>query len=176
MYGLGTENENLPGFVTINPSGRVGGAQNYGSAFLPASYQGTRLSSGSESMDNITMATSSMEKQRRHLDLVQAMNHDFLDRTPENRKIEGVIQSYELAFRMQKAVPEVLDISTESLATRQQYGIDQPDTGNFGKQCLMARRLAEAGVRFIEINRAVGINTTVFCKGLLLIAVLLISR
>jgi hypothetical protein len=152
VYGLGTENENLPGFITINPTGRVGGAQNYGSAFLPASYQGTRLGSGNKSMENIAMATSSVEKQRRQLDLIQMMNQDFLDRTPENREIEGVIQSYELAFRMQTAVPEVLDITTESLATRQRYGIDQSDTGNFGKQCLMARRLAEAGVRFIEIN------------------------
>ena len=153
VYGLGTENENLPGFVTINPTGRVGGAQNYGSAFLPASYQGTRLSSGGESMDNISMATTSAAEQRRQLDLVQAMNYGFLDRQPENRQIEGVIQSYELAFRMQRAVPKVLDISTESLATRQRYGIDRSETANFGKQCLMARRLAEAGVRFIEINR-----------------------
>ncbi len=126
VYGLGTENENLPGFVTINPTSRVGGAQNYGSAFLPASYQGTRLGIGRDAMDNIAMASSSVEKQRRQLDLVQAMNHDFLERTPENREIEGIIQSYELAFRMQTAVPEVLDISSESPATRARTELTSP--------------------------------------------------
>lgn len=154
VYGLGTENENLPGFVTINPQSRLGGAQNYGSAFLPASFQGTRISNGSETLPNIRMATQSATRQRQQLDLIQEMNADYLQRNPQNREVEGIIQSYELAFRMQSAVPEVLDIKNESQQTLDNYGIGTKLTDDFGKQCLMARRMAEAGVRFIEINKS----------------------
>ena len=153
VYGLGSENQNLPGFVTINPPTRLGGAQNYGSAFLPASYQGTRIGTVGEAIANIRMASDTVVRQRRQLDLVQAMNEDYLTQQPESREIEGVIQSYELAFRMQTTVPEVLEISSESELTRERYGIGDKRTDSFGKQCLMARRLAEAGVRFIEINK-----------------------
>ena len=153
LYGLGTENQNLPGFISINPLRNQGGTQNYGAAFLPASYQGTRILGGNEPVANIAPATRSTAAQRGHLDLVQSMNRDLLRRAKVNPEIEGVIQSYELAFQMQTEVPRVLDISKESAKTRKLYGIGGGQTNRFGAQCLMARRLAEAGVRFIEIGQ-----------------------
>ena len=150
-YGLGTVNQDLPGFVTINPLGRLGGAQNYGSAFLPASYQGTKLSVGN-AMANIKNANLSKSEQRRQIDLVQSMNRGILDRVGKNSEIEGVIQSYELAYRMQSAVPTVMDLKKETQKTREMYGLDNKVTSNFGTQCLMARRLAESGVRFIQVT------------------------
>jgi hypothetical protein len=150
-YGLGTANQDLPGFVTINPLGRLGGAQNYGSAFLPASFQGTKLTVGN-SMANIKNANFSAREQRRQIDLVQSMNRGMLERVGVNSEIEGVIQSYELAYRMQAAVPGVMDLKKEPAKIREMYGIDNKVTGNFGTQCLMARRLAEAGVRFIQVT------------------------
>jgi hypothetical protein len=148
LYGLGTMNQNLPGFITINPPSGLGGAQNYGSAFLPASYQGTRIDRGG--MPDIASPIPS-KLQRRQLDLLQSMNRDAEARSGSPDQIEGVIQSYELGFRMQSAVPELMDIEKESPATRELYGIGQGKSDDFGKQCLMARRMAQAGVRFIEI-------------------------
>ena len=155
LYGLGTENENLPGFVTISPPIQFG-AQNYGSAFLPAVYQGTRLGAqkdggGTASIENIRNPELPGALQRNQLDLVQAMNRDFLGGTSGNAEVEGVIQSYELAFRMQNEVPRVMDISKEPQATLDLYGIGRGAADNFGRQCLMARRMAEAGVRYIEV-------------------------
>ena len=150
-YGLGTVNQDLPGFVTINPIGRLGGAQNYGPAFLPASFQGTKLEVGN-SMANIRNNVFSEKEQRRQIDLVQSMNRGMLERVGVNSEIEGVIQSYELAYRMQSAVPGVMDLKKEPAKIRELYGLDQKLTGNFGTQCLMARRLAEAGVRFIQVT------------------------
>ena len=148
LYGLGTENKSLPGFITINPPGGVGGAQNYGSAFLPAAFEGTKLDGGH--MDNIASALPPAS-QRRQIDLVQSMNRDLLKRSGENPQIEGVIESFELGFRMQSAVPGVMDLSKESPRTLAEYGIGESGTDTFGRQCLMARRFAEAGVRFIEV-------------------------
>jgi hypothetical protein len=150
-YGLGTVNQDLPGFVTINPLGRLGGAQNYGPAFLPASYQGTKLTVGN-SMANISNSVFSDKEQRRQIDLVQSMNRGMLERVGVNSQIEGVIQSYELAYRMQSAVPGVMDLKKEPAKVRELYGVDNKVTSNFGTQCLMARRLAEAGVRFIQVT------------------------
>ena len=149
LYGLGTTNQNLPGFVTINPPAGLGGAQNYGSAFLPASYQGTRLDAAG-AMPDIHPAVAT-KLQRRQIDLLQAMNRDAESRSGSPDQVEGVIQSYELGFRMQSAVPELLDISKESAATRELYGIGSGRNDAFARQCLMARRLAGAGVRFIEV-------------------------
>ncbi len=149
LYGLGTTNPNLPGFITINPPSGLGGAQNYGSAFLPASYQGTRLE-GNGGMADISPVVPP-RLQRRQLDLLQSMNRDAEARSGSPEQIEGVIQSYELGFRMQSAVPELLDISKESAMTKEMYGITEGRGGDFGRQCLMARRLAKAGVRFIEV-------------------------
>ncbi len=154
LYGLGTENEDLPGFVTMNPP-PVGGALLYGSAFLPASYQGTRLTieKGQDPIDNIRNARLSSQAQREELDFVQEMNRELLDRSKVDNQIEGVIQSYELAFRMQSSVPEVMDVSKESEATREMYGLNDKVTQEFGTQCLLARRMAESGVRFIELGK-----------------------
>ena len=156
LYGLGTENENLPGFVTINPSSRLGGAQNYGSAFLPAAYQATRIGNEGDDfadaeIEHIANEWTTRGEQRRQLALLRTLNRDRLARDVVNNELEGVIQSYELAFRMQSAVPELMDLSRETQATLEKYGVGNKETDNFGRQCLMARRAAEAGVRFIEI-------------------------
>lgn len=158
LYGLGTENENLPGFITISPPIQFG-AQNYGSAFLPAVYQGTRLGAqkgdvGEASIGNIRNSDLPPALQRQQLDLVQAMNRDLLSTAGANPEVEGVIESYELAFRMQSELPGVMDFSKESAATLAMYGINEGPTSAFGKQCLMARRFAQAGVRFIEVCHA----------------------
>ncbi len=154
LYGLGTESQDLPGFITIKPPARLGGAQNYGSAFLPAFYQGTKIDGqlSKASLGNIENTQLPAALQRKQLDLVQSLNRDLAQRQPLNSQIDGVIESYELAFRMQSAVPRVLDISDETLATQKQYGIGGGPTDEFGRACLMARRFAESGVRFIELT------------------------
>lgn len=159
LYGLGTENQDLPGFITLNPETRVGGAQNYGSAFLPAFYQGTAIGQVSRPLSqakigNIANDRLSAELQREQLDLVQDMNRELLAEKQVSPELEGVIESYELAFRMQTAVPRLMDISDESQQTLDLYGIDNRQTDNFGRQCLLARRFAEAGVRYIELCHA----------------------
>ena len=156
LYGLGSENENLPGFITLSPPLQFG-AQNFGSAFLPAVYQGTRIgalreNNASASLGNIENRLLTDPQQRRQLDLVQEMNHDFLQATDGHPEVEGVIQSYELAFRMQSEVPELLELKGESPATLARYGVGDSATDSFARQCLLARRLSEAGVRFIEVN------------------------
>jgi hypothetical protein len=169
LYGLGTSNENLPGFITINPPGNA--ARSYGSAFLPAIYQGTKVGGPAvpggggafarragggmdqASISNIKNNRYSPEAQRTQLDLVQALNKSRMAQDGGvSAEVEGVIESYELAFRMQAEVPKVLDLSKETTATKALYGIDNGETDTFGKQCLMARKLVEAGVRFIEIT------------------------
>ncbi len=149
LYGLGTENQDLPGYITINPPPNFGGAVNYGSAFLPAHFQGTRIGDGGE-MPNL-QAQTPPSLQRRQLDLIQAMNRDLAVAPGAPDQVEGVIQSYELAFRMQDRVPELLDISREPQTVRDAYGVQPGPAGSFARQCLMARRLSEAGVRFVEI-------------------------
>jgi hypothetical protein len=116
LYGLGTENQELPGFITINPIGRVGGAQNYGSGFLPAPFQGTRIGGegqqlASAKIANIGNPKTEAEAQRLQLDLIQAFNRERLEEDKVNGDLEGVIESYELAFRMQGAVPRVMDLA-----------------------------------------------------------------
>jgi len=159
LYGLGTENRDLPGFITINPESRVGGAQNYGSAFLPAIYQGTRIgeigaSLANAKIGNISNPRLSSDMQRDQIDLVQEMNRELLQRKQRDTELEGVIESYELAFKMQSAVPDLMDMSDESKETMDLYGIGSKETDNFGRQCLMARRFAESGVRYIELCHA----------------------
>jgi hypothetical protein len=151
-YGLGSESENLPGFVTINPIGDKGGAANYGSAFLPATFQGTRLASGARGMANIENTRLSAGDQRKQLDFVAQANRRLLARDEANPEIEGLIESAELAFRMQTSAPETLDLARETQATHDRYGLNDSRTSHFGAQCLMARRLAEAGVRFIQLT------------------------
>ncbi|MGL6073617.1 MAG: DUF1501 domain-containing protein [Fimbriiglobus sp.] len=152
LYGLGTENENLPGFISINPPTQNGGAQNYGSAFLPAIYQGTRIGSegrsvASAKVSNIKNTTLTPAEQRAQLDLIQGLNRQ----QGSESHIDGVIDSYELAFRMQRDVPKVMDLNAESKETLAMYGVGNRETDDFARQCLLARRFAEAGVRYIEI-------------------------
>jgi hypothetical protein len=160
LYGLGTENDSLPGFITLSPGP---GAQNYGSAFLPAIYQGTpvgrearnRFARGAEAgppISNIKNPRLAPELQRAQLDFVNGLNRAKLERERHQPEVEGVIESFELAFRMQDEVPKVLDLAGEPESVKKLYGLDDNTTGAFARQCLSARRLAEAGVRFIKIN------------------------
>ena len=151
LYGLGTQNENLPGYLTINPPTGLGGAQNFGSAFLPATYQGTRIDATDRTIADIRNNFLTGAQQRKQLDLIQQMNRDLLRKSGPNEQLDGVIESYELGFRMQGAVPKLMDISDEKPETLAMYGADGGMTQTFGRQCLLARRFAEAGVRFIEV-------------------------
>jgi hypothetical protein len=155
LYGLGTENQNLPGFLTICPTENHGGAQNYSNAFLTATYQATRIGDrrtpvARARIENLA-SNWPLPQQRRQLDLLQAYNRDLLRGQQVNPELEGVVESYELAFRMQHAVPELMDLSREPAHIQALYGIGQQRTDNFGRMCLMARRFAEAGVRFVEL-------------------------
>ena len=160
LYGLGTENANLPGFVTLNPPSNNGGAANYGTAFLPATYQGLRIGlersargrAGGTPVEDIANPRQTTEQQRAQLDLVQLLNEDYAKKNPADDELEAVIESYELAFRMQAELPELLDLSKETEATLAAYGIGQESTDKFGRQCLIAKHLAAAGVRFIEVG------------------------
>ncbi len=151
VYGLGTENTELPGFITINPAG---GADTYGSSFLPASFQATKIDTGGgkSRMADIGNPKLSAHLQRKQLDLLAELNHERLAKDKVNPGLEGVIESYELAFRMEGAVPEIMNLASESPATLEAYGIDSKGTDRFGRQCLLARRFAERGVRFIELG------------------------
>ncbi len=155
-YGLGTENENLPGFVTISPSMGNGGPRNYGNAFLPAVYQGTAIGRSGlparESTIRNLRPLRSGEEAKRQFDLLRELNAEQLRTKPGDSEIEAVINSYELAWRMQDAAPSVIDVAGESAATLALYGIGEKETDNFGRQCLLARRMAESGVRFIQVT------------------------
>jgi hypothetical protein len=156
-YGLGTENQNLPGFVTICPSLGNGGPRNWSSAFLPAAYQGTAVGRAGvpateARIRNLANDRLSPTEQRRQLDLLQALNAEQARRAPGDSELEAVIGSFELAYRMQTNAPRVLELSGETRATLRLYGIGERATDNFGRQCLMARRLAEAGVRYIQVT------------------------
>jgi hypothetical protein len=165
LYGLGTDNQDLPGYVTINPPPNFGGAVNYGSAFLPAQFQGTRISDQGY-LPNLK-ASSTETVQRRQLDLIQAMNRDLAAKPGAPGPVDGIIQSYELAFRMQGKVPELLDISKEPQSVLDAYGVKPGPEGSFARQCLMARRLSEAGVRFVEICQGGWDHHTNLHKGLI---------
>jgi hypothetical protein len=157
VYGLGTENSDLPGFIALNPLSALGGSRYYGSSFLPAAYRATTIGESGKNIKqaivgNLTSPRLSSAAQRSQLDLLQQMNRGPLVDQPTDGPFEGVIESFELAFRMQGELPKLLDLSQETKTTLDAYGIDQPSTDGFGRQCLLARRFAEAGVRFIEIT------------------------
>ena len=149
LSGLGTENQDVPGYITINPPPNFGGAINCGSAFLPAHFQGTKISD-SGFVPNLK-ARSALALRRKQVDLVQSMNRDLGATPGAPDQFYGVIQSYELAFKMQGNVPELLDISEEPQSVLDAYGVKPGPEGSFARQCLMARRLSEAGVRFVEV-------------------------
>jgi hypothetical protein len=153
-YGLGSENQNLPGFVVIYDAhgGPFGGPANWGAGFMPASYQGTVFRpAGSPIMDLTPPAGISAEQQRARLDLLMKLNEMDAQKFPGNMDLAARIESYELAYRMQSAAPEAVAVDSEPEATRKLYGMDNPVTAPFARQCLMARRLVERGVRFVQL-------------------------
>ena len=163
-YGLGTDNQNLPGFITITPDFSAGGAQKHGSAFLPAACAGTVIGNGGvgdgkgpRSLKNAKLpfvndGRMAPGEQRRQLDLLQALNRERLAADKVNASLEGIIESYELAYRMQSELPQLMDAEKADARTKALYGIGSEPTDNFGRACLMATRFAEAGVRFIQLN------------------------
>jgi hypothetical protein len=156
-YGLGTENQSMPGFITICPTQSHGGANNFGSAFLPAPYAGTPIGAvgipaREARIPFISNTESPTDIQRLEIDYIQEMNRRQLEATGPDRALEGRIESFELAFRMQAEAPQLQDLSLETEATRKLYGLDNPITEDFGRQCLMARRLSERGVRFVQVS------------------------
>ena len=153
-YGLGSENENLPGFVVFTDyrGGPIGGAPNWGNGYMPASYQGTQFRSvGDPIVDLKPPEGVAPERQRRWLDLLGDLNRKHLESNPQDSELSARIASYELAYRMQSHAVGAIDINKESEATRKLYGLDEKVTSYFGKQALMARRLVERGVRFVQI-------------------------
>jgi hypothetical protein len=173
VYGLGTENTDLPGFITLNPPSDNGGARNYGTSFLPSIFQATKIGTNQiprfyaklmgvdqepgPPLKNIRNPKISPRQQRRQLDLIRDLNSSKLKRDVHYPEIEGAIESFELAFRMQNSVPALLDLKSEQPSMLKSYGIGSGlPTDRFGRQCLLARRMAEAGVRFIELTAPVG--------------------
>jgi hypothetical protein len=156
LYGLGTENQNLPGFISLSPSLYHGGAQNYGSAFLPASFQGTRIGDGGTPFQQAALSNLSPgddpSLQTLQLDLVARRNREHLARVGSDPRLEARIAAAEMSFRMQMQAPQVMDLKRESAATYALYGIGNGPTDEFARQCLLARRLSEAGVRFVQVN------------------------
>jgi hypothetical protein len=154
-YGLGSENADLPGFVVLN-GGLIprGGYENFGSGFLPATFQGSVFRTGAHAIPNIQPVESRAEMQLNKLALMRGLDQELVSRVGHSDQIESAIANYELAFRMQTAVPELLQIQGESKATRDLYGLDAEyeHTRTFASQCLVARRLVERGVRFIELT------------------------
>lgn len=154
-YGLGGDNPDLPAFVSISPAVGHGGPRNYGPAFLPAAHQATTVGKNGRLGDaKIAYLDPSLEadEQRRRLDLLQDLNRGHLERLGEDTHVRGAINAFDLAARMQRTAPEVMDVSREPQAVQSLYGLDQKETANFGKQCLLARRLVEHGVRYVEVS------------------------
>jgi len=152
-YGLGSENQNMPGFVVMTELALPqAGSTNWSNGFLPAYYQGTRLrSQGSPILDLQPPAYRTRQHQRRALDELAKLNAAHLKRHPQHDVLASRIESYELAYRMQTAVPGIVDLNTETEQTKRMYGLDDEVTEPFGRQCLMARKLVEKGVRFVQI-------------------------
>jgi hypothetical protein len=152
-YGLGTENDDLPGFVTIHPDADV---RTYGSAFLPARHQGTKLvvptNPGQSPIDNLRDPAGRPAVQRERLDFLQRMNRRLLAQSQADAAMQGMIESMELAFRMQTRAPEFVDLSGESQATLDLYGVGDKQADRNARACLLARRLSEAGVRFVQVT------------------------
>jgi len=152
VYGLGNESENLPAYIVMLDGAIKAGAPAYGSGFLPAMYQGTVLRSAGPPILNVNRPEGvSTQEQRKMLDLLNWYNNQHLQQRKDDSEIAARISAYELAFRMQISVPDLVDLSKESEATKKLYGLDDKETQEFGTQCLMARRMVERGVRFIQL-------------------------
>ena len=150
-YGLGTENQNLPGFVVVSPAAVFQGAQLWASSFLPSAYQGTLVRDLQKPIANLGDPSGSLDRQRSKLDALRQLNEIHQRDRQINSQLDARIASFELAFRMQREAPEAFDLARESAATHALYGTDQPATEMFGRQCLLARRLVERGVRFVQL-------------------------
>ena len=152
-YGLGSGNNNLPGYVVLgNNQGVKGGNLNWSSGFLPTTYQGTLFRAGGTPVINLKRPSDvTRDDQRAQLDLMAKLNQRHLDARPGEAELLGRIQSFELAYRMQAEATDLVDFSKESVATREMYGIDKGETRSYGSKCLMARRLVERGVRFVQV-------------------------
>ena len=152
-YGLGSDNQNLPGYVVMTELALPqGGSRNWSNGFLPGQYQGTRLRpTGSPILDLNAPSHKNRNHQRQALDEIAFLNTLHRDKNPYHQELESRMKSYELAYRMQMEVPGVIDLDGESEKTKESYGLNQKETEGFGKQCLMARRLVEKGVRFVQI-------------------------
>ncbi len=162
VYGLGTENQHLPAFLTICPTLAHGGVNNWGAAFLPAHCQGTPIGNASQSSERAQVRHIRNDRipkviQRRQIDLIRALNQRQLEsvqNSADQHALAGRLQSYELAFQMQATMPEAQNLSDETEITHRLYGLDDPITANFGRQCLMARRFIERGVRFVQVTHS----------------------
>ncbi len=151
LYGLGSENQNLPGFVVISPSQPAQGAPLWTSSFLPAAYQGTLVADLKNPIANLTNPQSNLDEQRAELDVLRQLNDLHRKQRQEDSQLNARIASFELAFRMQTEAPAAFDVSGETEATRKLYGLHDKTTEIFGKQCLLARRLVERGVRCVQV-------------------------
>jgi len=151
LYGLGSENRNLPGFVVLSPAQPAQGAPLWSSSFLSAEYQGTLVNNLNKPVDNLDNSRWSVAEQRTQLDWLKHLNQSHAAAREEDSRLSARIESFELAFRMQREAPEAFDVAGETEATRKLYGLDEPATETFGKQCLMARRLIERGVRMVQV-------------------------
>jgi hypothetical protein len=154
-YGLGTENADLPGFIVLNGGLiPVGGLDNFNSGFLPASYQGSIFKPGAQAVANVKPTEASADLQNNKLALMKRLDRGVVSRFGKLDALESAISNYELAYRMQAAVPELMDLKGETEATKELYGLNAPlaQTKTFGTQCLLARRLVERGVRFVELT------------------------
>ena len=152
-YGLGSENQNLPGYVVMgNTQGAKGGPHNWGAGFLPSTFQGTLFRSKGNPILNLNRQPKiTKQDQRAQLDLMAKLNDEHMRRHTRDAEFANRMQSFELAFRMQKEATEVVDLSRETKATQELYGVDNPRSKSFGSKCLMARRLVESGVRFVQV-------------------------
>ncbi len=162
VYGLGTENQNLPGFITIKPALSHGGAKNWSSAFLPGAYQGTAIGNSGlkvediqkEPIEYLLSKHLSPDEQKFELEMLQNINRRHKELHKQDPQLETRIQAFEMAFKMQSQAPEAFEVNKESEATKKLYGLDDPITADFGWQCLLARRLAERNVRYIQCTHS----------------------
>ncbi len=151
LYGLGSENQDLPGFIVISPAQPAQGAPLWSSSFLPAAYQGTLVSDLNNPIANLANAKFPATRQRSQLDALKRLNEIHRETREDDSRLGARIESFELAYRMQSEAPEAFDVASESPATKALYGLDEPTTAIFARQCLMARRLSERGVRFVQV-------------------------
>ncbi|HEY1600990.1 MAG TPA: DUF1501 domain-containing protein [Pirellulales bacterium] len=157
LYGLGTENQDLPGFISINPLANNGGVLNYGSGFLAGDYQATRFGGEGEKvsearLEHVSNPRWDARRQREELNLIADLHRARPQGETADAQLDSLVAGYELAFRMQTAAPQLFDLSKESAATAKLYGLKEPATAEFARQCLLARRCVESGVRFIELT------------------------